>query len=315
MSMQHDNRVIVVGAGPVGAVMTLALVRKGIPVTLLEIAAGRRRGSARRHHTSADRRDAGRARPREGSILRGAVRRHVGAAVPFPRPPHRRAVRGLRHQPAQRRNPLPVRAAMGAIQARAGRAAAHQGERPRRGALLGAGHRARTACRPCRRDHSNEAGESEKLRARYVIGTDGGSSTVRRLAEIEFEGFTYPERFIKIGTTFDFGAPTTSFCTRNYFSDPNEWLNLFKVKGNGPPGIWRGVIPVPAGRVGRSGAEPGGASQRRLQGIHPRQRRLRNPLSRALCACISAWPRPSTRAACCSPATAPTSTIRSAAWA
>ena len=36
MSMQHDNRVIVVGAGPVGAVMTLALVRKGIPVTLLE---------------------------------------------------------------------------------------------------------------------------------------------------------------------------------------------------------------------------------------------------------------------------------------
>ena len=34
--MQHDNRVIVVGAGPVGAVMTLALVRKGIPVTLLE---------------------------------------------------------------------------------------------------------------------------------------------------------------------------------------------------------------------------------------------------------------------------------------
>src|SRR5262245_59876694 len=36
MSTQHDNRVIVVGAGPVGAVLTLALVRKGIPVTLIE---------------------------------------------------------------------------------------------------------------------------------------------------------------------------------------------------------------------------------------------------------------------------------------
>ena len=35
--MAHsDQRVIVVGAGPVGAVMTLALVRKGIPVLLLE---------------------------------------------------------------------------------------------------------------------------------------------------------------------------------------------------------------------------------------------------------------------------------------
>ncbi len=34
--MAQEDRVIVVGAGPVGAVMTLALVRKGIPVTLLE---------------------------------------------------------------------------------------------------------------------------------------------------------------------------------------------------------------------------------------------------------------------------------------
>ena len=34
--MQHQDRVIVAGAGPVGAIMTLALVKKGIPVTLLE---------------------------------------------------------------------------------------------------------------------------------------------------------------------------------------------------------------------------------------------------------------------------------------
>ena len=34
--MNTDNRVIVSGCGPVGAVMTLALVRKGIPVTLIE---------------------------------------------------------------------------------------------------------------------------------------------------------------------------------------------------------------------------------------------------------------------------------------
>ena len=30
------NRIVVVGAGPVGAVMTLALTKKGIPVTLVE---------------------------------------------------------------------------------------------------------------------------------------------------------------------------------------------------------------------------------------------------------------------------------------
>src|SRR5262245_52734145 len=34
--MQQDDRVIVAGAGPVGAIMSLALVKKGIRVTLLE---------------------------------------------------------------------------------------------------------------------------------------------------------------------------------------------------------------------------------------------------------------------------------------
>ena len=91
----------------------------------------------------------------------------------------------------------------------------------------------------------NAGGDREKLSGKYLIGADGGSSTVRRHAEIAFVGFTWPERFIKIGTSFDFGATGKGYCTRNYFSDPDEWLNLFKVKGRGPPGIWRGVFPVP----------------------------------------------------------------------
>ena len=116
---------------------------------------------------------------------------------------------------------------------------------------------------------ANEAGEAETLRAKYIIGTDGASSAVRRLAGIEFEGFTYPERFIKIGTSFDLLAANKNFCTRNYFSDPDEWLNLFKVKGYGPPGIWRGVFPVPAGESDEAAMSPEGV-QRRLQGIHPK---------------------------------------------
>jgi 3-(3-hydroxy-phenyl)propionate hydroxylase len=113
----------------------------------------------------------------------------------------------------------------------------------------------------------NAAGETEKLRARYLIGTDGGSSTVRRLAEIAFEGFTWPERFIKIGTGFDFASTGRGYCTRNYFSDPDEWINLFKVKGYGPPGIWRGVFPVPEQETDEQALSPAGL-QRRLQGIH-----------------------------------------------
>jgi 3-(3-hydroxy-phenyl)propionate hydroxylase len=113
----------------------------------------------------------------------------------------------------------------------------------------------------------NADGETEKLRGKYLIGADGGSSTVRRFAEIAFEGFTWPERFIKIGTGFDFGTTGKGYCTRNYFSDPDEWINLFKVKGYGPPGIWRGVFPVPATETDEQALSPA-SLQRRLQGIH-----------------------------------------------
>jgi 3-(3-hydroxy-phenyl)propionate hydroxylase len=85
---------------------------------------------------------------------------------------------------------------------------------------------------------------TEKLRADYVIGCDGGRSMVRKLAGIEFEGFTYPERFIKIATSFDFGKANSRVAFRNYFSDPNEWCNLFKVQGKRPPGLWRAIFPI-----------------------------------------------------------------------
>src|SRR5262249_17066164 len=71
-----------------------------------------------------------------------------------------------------------------------------------------------------------------------------GRSTVRKLAGIEFEGFTYPERFIKIATNFDFGVANPKVAFRNYFSDPSEWCNLFKVQGKRPPGLWRAIMPI-----------------------------------------------------------------------
>ena len=67
---------------------------------------------------------------------------------------------------------------------------------------------------------------------------------MRKLAGIEFEGFTYPERFIKIATSFDFGTVNPDLVLRNYFSDPDEWCNLFKVRGKRPPGLWRAIFPV-----------------------------------------------------------------------
>lgn len=81
------------------------------------------------------------------------------------------------------------------------------------------------------------------FRGAYLIGADGGRSTVRKQAEIAFEGFTWPERFLVLTTPFDF-EKERGYCYRSYFADPDEWCNCFKVAADGPPGLWRTVFPT-----------------------------------------------------------------------
>jgi 3-(3-hydroxy-phenyl)propionate hydroxylase len=108
----------------------------------------------------------------------------------------------------------------------------------------------------------------QRLNATYVIGCDGGRSTVRKLAGIEFEGFTYPERFIKIATSFDFGAANPKVAFRNYFSDPSEWCNLFKVQGKRPPGLWRAIFPMQSDESDDAARDPA-RIEARLQKFFP----------------------------------------------
>jgi 3-(3-hydroxy-phenyl)propionate hydroxylase len=76
--------------------------------------------------------------------------------------------------------------------------------------------------------------------ADYVVACDGGRSAVRKHLGIEFEGYTWPERFLVITTRFDFGA-ALGCCLRTYMADPDEWTNLFKVAGDDLKGRWRAV--------------------------------------------------------------------------
>jgi 3-(3-hydroxy-phenyl)propionate hydroxylase len=87
-------------------------------------------------------------------------------------------------------------------------------------------------------------GGTDVISGGYLVGCDGGRSTVRKLADIEFEGFTWPERFLKIDTRFNFFGIRPELSNRNYFSDPDEWLNLFKARGPGGEGMWRAVSPT-----------------------------------------------------------------------
>ena len=81
---------------------------------------------------------------------------------------------------------------------------------------------------------------SDELSADYVIAADGGRSTIRKALGIDFEGYTWPERFLVITTKFDFQA-ALGCCLRTYMADPQEWTNLFKVAGDDLKGRWRAV--------------------------------------------------------------------------
>ena len=82
-------------------------------------------------------------------------------------------------------------------------------------------------------------GAADRLRADWVIGADGAWSAVRRSLGIEFEGFTYPERFLVISTYFEYADHLPRLSYVNYCSDPLEWCVLLRV-----PTLWRVLFPT-----------------------------------------------------------------------
>src|SRR5262249_4425437 len=66
-------------------------------------------------------------------------------------------------------------------------------------------------------------GRCEERRGRWLIGADGARSEVRKALDVEFEGFTWPERFLVVGTTFDFPAVVPGLDAVSYVADPAQW--------------------------------------------------------------------------------------------
>ena len=105
----------------------------------------------------------------------------------------------------------------------------------------------------------------------YLIGADGGRSTVRKALDIAFDGYTHPERFLILTTPFDIGSKFPG-CTRNYLSDPQDWCALFKVSGDDGAGLWRVLSST---RLEQSEADlfDDDAVERRLQKFIPKDGR------------------------------------------
>jgi len=78
------------------------------------------------------------------------------------------------------------------------------------------------------------------LDADWVIGADGASSAVRKSLGIDFEGMTYPERFLVVSTDEDLDALMPGIAPINYVFDPVEWLVVLRT-----PEHWRVLFPTP----------------------------------------------------------------------
>ena len=86
----------------------------------------------------------------------------------------------------------------------------------------------------------NTDGKEETIAGGYLVSAEGARSIVRRDLDIAFEGFTYDDRTLNIEVAYDFTRH--GYAHRNYISDPNEWSNLFHWKG--PPDRWRVHFPT-----------------------------------------------------------------------
>jgi 3-(3-hydroxy-phenyl)propionate hydroxylase len=142
----------------------------------------------------------------------------------------------------------------------------------------------------------------------WLIGADGANSIVRRSQDMEFEGFTWPERFLVMTTPVDFTALRPGVSSVSYVADPERWYFLLRILG-----AWRVMMPVAAETSDEEALSEAyvTASIRR---IVPAELDAPSSTRRSI-VCTSASPRISRKAARFWPVTPPISTTRSAAWA
>ncbi len=79
----------------------------------------------------------------------------------------------------------------------------------------------------------------EKLTADYLIAADGANSIIRKWLGVEFEGFTYPEKFLTLSTKTPIEDYFEGLSLVNYVADPEEWVVLLRV-----PSVWRVLVPA-----------------------------------------------------------------------
>jgi 3-(3-hydroxy-phenyl)propionate hydroxylase len=110
-------------------------------------------------------------------------------------------------------------------------------------------------------------GGRDDIHAAYLVGADGGRSAVRKAVDVDFPGYTWPERFLVVGTRVDLA--TFGFTPNAYIADPVEFSAIFKMPYDGPGGMWRVLFPTDANLPEEQVLTPENV-ERLMQGLLPR---------------------------------------------
>jgi 3-(3-hydroxy-phenyl)propionate hydroxylase len=228
-----EDRVLIAGAGPVGLVAAAQLVRDGIPVTVLE--AGSELGSESRASTF---------HPPTLDMLE-----QLGVA----RPLIEQGLKAPRLQYRSKKDGVIAQFDFGEIADRTGHPYRVQSEQFKLTRILldhlrnNSHFSIEFGCRVENVEQDADGvrlsvslnGSEEVRSGRWLIGADGARSEVRRSLGVEFEGFTWPDRFLVLSTAFDFDAVMPDLVSVNYVADPECWQFLLRI-----PGMWRVMFPV-----------------------------------------------------------------------
>jgi 3-(3-hydroxy-phenyl)propionate hydroxylase len=238
--MKNSNRVIVVGAGPVGLCLTLALTQAGIPVTLLESRTDEnfldqvpRAGT--NHPATLEMYE------RIGLYKRIEPRGMIAPIVHYWERQGPQLIAEFNHAVLKEDTAFPYVLQcerIKVIEEALAMAKDDQNCDLRMGTSFESFEQQSESVVAV---VNNPDGTQERIDGRYLVSAEGARSLIRNQLGIEFEGFTYPDRTLNIEVAYDFSLH--GYADRNYISDPEEWSNLFKWPG--PPEKWRVHFPTP----------------------------------------------------------------------
>lgn len=255
MGLQIENRTIVVGGGPVGLITALALVRRGVPVLVLEAETKPiqdPRGAAFHPPTLEVLEGLGvlddlmaiglkipvwQIRNRDGGIIAefdlGILKDHTAYPYRF-------------HLGQQKVVPILL-----AALAREPLAQVRFGVR-----VTGYTEHQDGVVVTC----EDDAGDTGEFSGRWLVGADGARSAVRKAAEIEFEGFTWPERFVVTNLADDLGV--YGFAFTNYVTDPDRWAVVLRLEDEQGAPNWRVTYPTDPGLTDEQVLDPATVQER-----------------------------------------------------